>query len=144
MTSAEWESLCDGCGRCCLNKIEDWDTGEIFWTDVACTLLDHGTCRCNDYRRRAERVPDCLTLTPQEVRSMTWLPPTCAYRLVADGEDLRWWHPLVSGSSSTVHEAGISVAERVVSEDDVPVERYEERLVIWPAEVDGVVFKTKS
>jgi len=134
MTPAEWESLCDGCGRCCLNKLEDWDTGEIAWTDVACTLLDANTCRCRDYGNRTARVPDCVSLTPEAVRRLTWLPPTCAYRLLAEGEDLRWWHPLVSGDPQTVHEAGISVRGRVVSEDEVPLEVYEARIVEWPDE----------
>lgn len=134
MTPGEWESLCDGCGRCCLHKLEDWDTGEIAWTDVACTLFDEGTCRCTDYANRAARVPDCVQLTPEAVRRLTWLPPTCAYRLVAEGQDLRWWHPLVSGDPETVHAAGISVRGRVVSEDGVPMEEYEARLVDWPGE----------
>lgn len=134
MTPGEWESLCDGCGRCCLHKLEDWDTGEIAWTDVACTLFDEGTCRCTDYTNRAARVPDCVQLTPEALRRLTWLPPTCAYRLVAEGQDLRWWHPLVSGDPETVHAAGISVRGRVVSEDGVPMEEYEARLVDWPGE----------
>lgn len=144
MSSEEWESLCDGCGRCCLNKLEDWDTGEIAWTNVACTLLDHGTCRCRSYENRADLVPDCVTLTPEEVRKMNWLPATCAYRLVADGQDLFSWHPLVSGSTDTVHEAGISVRNRVVSEDDVPVERYEEHLVDWPQEIWTPISETRG
>ena len=109
MTGAEWESLCDGCGRCCLNKLEDEDTGEIAWTDVACRLLDGETCRCRDYANRQALVPDCIPLNPETVRSLTWLPPTCGYRLVEEGHDLYWWHPLVSGDPETVHEAGISV-----------------------------------
>lgn len=144
MSSAEWEALCDGCARCCLNKLEDADDGTIHWTDVACTLLDHGTCRCKDYANRANEVPDCVKLTPHEVRTLTWLPPTCAYRLVAEGRDLYWWHHLVSGSRDTVHEAGVSVARRVVSEDDVPVERYAERLADWPGEVVGCGKKTRG
>ncbi len=105
MTQSQWESLCDGCARCCLNKLEDWDTGEIVWTDVACTLLDGTSCRCKDYDNRATIVPDCIQLTPGEVRTLTWLPPTCAYRLVREGKDLYWWHPLVSGDPETVHQA---------------------------------------
>jgi uncharacterized cysteine cluster protein YcgN (CxxCxxCC family) len=85
MTSAEWESLCDGCGRCCLNKLEDIDSGEIIWTDIACKLLDGESCRCRNYKNRRRYVPDCVKLTPESVRTITWLPPTCAYRLVADG-----------------------------------------------------------
>ncbi|NVK33136.1 MAG: YcgN family cysteine cluster protein [Rhodobacteraceae bacterium] len=132
MTATEWESLCDGCGRCCLNKLEDYDSGEIVWTDVACTLLDGETCRCKNYVNRALTVPDCIQLTVEEVHEITWLPPTCAYRLVRDGEDLYWWHPLVSGSSETVHEAGVSVRGRTVSEDGVEVEEYEHHVVDWP------------
>lgn len=109
MTSGEWESLCDGCGRCCLNKLEDEDTGEIYLTSLACSLLDLGSCRCSDYPNRQAKMPDCVSIDPAKARSLAWLPPTCAYRLVANGEDLPWWHPLVSGSQETVHEAGISV-----------------------------------
>jgi hypothetical protein len=133
MTAAEWESLCDGCARCCLNKLEDWDTGEIYWTNVACTLLEEAACRCSDYVNRAERVPDCVRLTPEAVRRLTWLPPTCAYRLVAEGKDLAWWHPLVSGDPDTVHRAGISVRNRVVSEDTVETEDLEDHVVDWPS-----------
>ena len=129
----EWESLCDGCGRCCLVKLEDEDTAEIYFTSVGCKLLDGKTCRCTDYKQRRRRVRDCVKLTPQEVRSLRWLPPTCAYKLVAEGEDLKWWHPLVSGSAKTVHEAGISVQDKVVaSETDVPLEALPEFIVSWP------------
>lgn len=135
MSGAEWESLCDGCARCCLNKLEDIDTGEIFWTDVACTLLDGESCRCSDYRHRRRKVPDCVKLTPQSVRTLSWLPPTCAYRLLAEGRDLYWWHPLVSGDPSSVHAAGISVRGKTVSEDDYPLETFEDRMVAWPGEI---------
>src|SRR5688572_28711526 len=107
MTASEWESLCDGCGRCCLVKLEDEDTGQIDYTDVACTLLDGDSCRCRDYANRQRKVADCVRLTPAAVRSLSWLPPTCAYRLVAEGQGLPWWHPLVSGDPETVHLAGI-------------------------------------
>ncbi len=113
LTPAEWESLCDGCGRCCLVKLEDADTGHLHFTAIACRLLDVETCRCADYARRRRRVRDCLKLTPDLAASLAWLPPTCAYRLRADGKPLAWWHPLVSGSPETVHEAGISVRGRV-------------------------------
>jgi uncharacterized protein len=134
MSEDEWESLCDGCGRCCLNKLEDWDTGEIFWTDIACSLLDCDTCRCSDYDNRLARVPDCIDLDAAKLDELVWLPPTCAYRLVHEGKDLFDWHHLKSGSRATVHEAGISVAGRVVSEDGHTVEDYEDHLVTWPGE----------
>jgi uncharacterized cysteine cluster protein YcgN (CxxCxxCC family) len=133
LTPVEWESLCDGCGRCCLNKLEDADSGEIAWTDIACRLLDGTSCQCSDYPGRHAIVPECVQLDPETVRELKWLPPTCAYRLVADGEDLYWWHYLVSGDRNTVHEAGISVRGRTVSELDHPdVETWEERIVDWP------------
>jgi uncharacterized cysteine cluster protein YcgN (CxxCxxCC family) len=132
MSDAEWESLCDGCGRCCLNKLEDEDTGAIAWTSVSCRLLDTKTCRCSDYAHRAEKVPECIRLTPEEVRTLSWLPPTCGYRLAAEGEDLYWWHPLVSGDPQTVHTAGISVRGRTVSETEVRFEDWERFIVDWP------------
>ncbi len=135
MTGAEWESLCDGCGLCCLNKLEDWDTGEIVWTNIGCTLLDGESCRCRDYPNRKATVPDCLQLTPEMVAELSWLPPTCGYRLVRDGHDLYWWHPLVSGDPETVHQAGISARGRIVSEDDVHIDDYEDFLVEWPLTV---------
>jgi hypothetical protein len=134
MTSTEWESLCDGCARCCLNKLEDEDTGEIAWTDLACRLLDAGSCRCSDYDNRSTRVPDCLTLDVERVETLSWLPPTCGYRLVSEGLDLYWWHPLVSGSPETVHQAGISVRGRVKSEDGIPLAQWEDHIVTWPEE----------
>lgn len=134
LTAAEWESLCDGCGRCCLVKLEDEDTGAIHFTDVACKLLDAGTCRCSNYANRQAHVPDCIKLTTEIVDSVPWLPPTCAYRLVAEGRDLMWWHPLVSGRAETVHEAGISIRRRpTVSEADVPVDDLPDHIVSWPA-----------
>jgi len=134
MTAQEWESLCDGCARCCLNKLEDWDSGEIYWTNVACRLLDDGTCRCRDYENRTETVPDCIPLDPEAIRELTWLPPTCGYRLVGEGKPLYWWHPLVSGDPETVHQAGISVRGRTVSEDGLELEDLEKFLVAWPGE----------
>jgi len=133
MSRAEWESLCDGCARCCLVKLEDEDSGEIHFTDIGCKLLDAKACRCRDYKSRSRRVSDCVTLTPCAVRTLTWLPVTCAYRLVAEGKDLPQWHPLKSGSAESVHEAGASVRGRVVaSEEDIAHELWPERIVKWP------------
>lgn len=134
MSDAEWESLCDGCGRCCLNKLEDFDTGEIAWTDVACRLLDHETCRCTNYDLRTRMVPDCVPLDPEKVGTLAWLPPTCGYRLVDEGRDLYWWHPLVSGDPDSVHLAGMSVRGRVVCEAGLRTEDYEDHVVSWPGE----------
>lgn len=135
MSDSEWESLCDGCGRCCLNKLEDIDTGAIAWTDVACRLLDGDSCRCRDYPNRQKLVADCIQLTPESVAALSWLPPTCGYRLVREGRDLYWWHPLISGDAETVHQAGVSVRGRTVSEESWPLETLEDRTVTWPARV---------
>ena len=138
MSAAEWESLCDGCGRCCLLKLQDEENDRIFYTDVSCRLLDCGSCRCTDYPGRAAIVPDCVRLTPRTVEEIGWLPATCGYRLVRDGEDLAWWHPLVSGSPDTVHEAGVSVRGRVSgSETETPEDELEDRIVSWPARMAG-------
>ena len=135
MTQAEWESLCDGCGRCCLHKLRDEDTadgqpGALSFTNVACRLLDLTTCRCTDYTHRRRRVPDCVQLTPTEVRQIDWLPPSCAYRRLAEGKDLPAWHPLVTGNPDSVHEAGISVRGRAVDERKAgPLEHH---IADWP------------
>jgi uncharacterized cysteine cluster protein YcgN (CxxCxxCC family) len=135
MSVEQWESLCDGCGRCCLVKLEDEESGRIHATDVGCRLFDAGTCRCRDYANRTTAVPDCVGLTPEVVRTLRWLPPTCGYRLVAEGQDLPWWHPLVSGTPDTVREAGISVAGKVHAlEDDVALEDLVDRIRKWPLE----------
>lgn len=133
MTTSEWELLCDGCGRCCMLKLEDEDTGDIYLTRLSCKLLDIGQCRCTDYKRRHQKVPDCLSLTPAMVRELTWLPDTCAYRLVDEGRDLAWWHPLVSGSAETVHKAGISVRDWAMPETAARAEELHKYLV---AEID--------
>lgn len=136
LSAEEWESLCDGCGRCCLEKLEDEDTGTIYFTHIGCRLLDAGLCTCRDYAHRTEQVPDCVQLTPANVRTLTWLPPTCAYRLVAHGCDLYWWHPLVSGDRNTVHEAGVSVRGRVVaSETEIDQADWEDHIVKWPGQI---------
>jgi uncharacterized cysteine cluster protein YcgN (CxxCxxCC family) len=136
MSEPEWESLCDGCGRCCLVKLEDEDTCEVHFTEIGCTLLSGHTCRCTDYPNRQSKVPDCVKLTPEVVRTISWLPPTCGYRIVAEGRDLPWWHPLVSGRPETVEEAGVSVRGKVAaSEDDVPIEHLPGYIVSWPMKV---------
>jgi uncharacterized protein len=133
MTREEWESLCDGCGRCCLHKLRYDETNELGFTNVACRLLDQDTCRCTRYETRHRYVPDCVTLTPAEVRAIDWLPPSCAYRLLAEGKKLAWWHPLVSGTPDTVHQAGISVRGRTVGEREAgPLEHH---LVDWPGKL---------
>ncbi|HNP37601.1 MAG TPA: YcgN family cysteine cluster protein [Woeseiaceae bacterium] len=126
MNQVEWESLCDGCGLCCMHKVEDEDTGDLFYTNLACRLLDTSTCRCTDYKNRSKLVADCLRLTPNTTDAFEWLPATCAYRLLAFGEELRDWHPLISGDPESVHEAGISVRGKVVSENDT-----DEWTVLW-------------
>ena len=113
---AQWEALCDGCGKCCLNKVEDEDTGRIYPTNVACKLLDLKTCQCADYRGRKAIVPDCLSLTTNKIDDYVWLPSTCAYVLRAAGQPLPKWHYLISGSRETVHDAGMSVKGRAISE----------------------------
>ncbi|GGC73684.1 YcgN family cysteine cluster protein [Chelatococcus reniformis] len=136
MSDAEWESLCDGCGRCCLIKLEDEDSGRVHYTDVGCVLLDGEACRCRDYPARQDKVPDCVRLTPSTVRELGWLPPTCAYRLVREGRELYWWHPLVSGDAATVHAAGVSVRGRLSgTEDEMSIDELPERVVRWPTRV---------
>ncbi|MBL6927898.1 MAG: YcgN family cysteine cluster protein [Rhodospirillales bacterium] len=130
MSTEEWESLCDGCARCCLAKLEDEETGEIAYTYVACRLLDQGTCRCTRYAERSRFVPDCITLTPDNVDRLPWMPSTCAYRLLKEGKDLPDWHPLVAGDAQAVHWAGISVRGRVISERDAG--DLEDYIVTWP------------
>jgi uncharacterized cysteine cluster protein YcgN (CxxCxxCC family) len=124
MTAEEWESLCDGCGRCCLVKLEDEDTGEVYLTRLACGLLSVKTCRCKDYPNRFEKMPDCLAIDVKRARELSWLPKTCGYRIVAEGRELPWWHPLVSGTQETVHQAGISVRSLAMSERRVKQENY--------------------
>ena len=116
MSADEWESLCDGCALCCLQKLEDEETGEVYFTDIACRLLDTETCRCTDYGNRARLVSTCLVLSADEPEAFHWLPATCAYRLLANGNDLPEWHPLVTGLPDAVHEAGISARGKCVSE----------------------------
>lgn len=131
MTHEEWESLCDRCGLCCVHKLEDADTGEFVFTCVSCKLLDPLTAQCTNYANRFEIVPNCMQLTPAITRELYWLPPTCAYRKVAEGRPLSAWHHLLSGSYETVHEAGISARKRVISEELVPDEDFEHFIADW-------------
>jgi uncharacterized cysteine cluster protein YcgN (CxxCxxCC family) len=117
MSQTEWESLCDGCGKCCLHKIREEDRSLSF-TNVACRLLDTHTCKCTNYARRKALVPDCVVLKPHSLKKLDWLPETCAYRLLRDGKDLPDWHPLISGDPDSVHKAGISTRDRCISERD--------------------------
>ena len=132
MDEEEWEALCDGCGRCCLIKLEDEDTGEIITSDVHCKLFDAETCRCSDYPNRQKKVPDCIKLTPQNVTTIGWMPRTCAYRRIAEGRGLAWWHPLVSGDPETVIMAGVSVYGRTEDELSVSPDEWETHAVDWP------------
>lgn len=119
LSQEEWESLCDGCAKCCIIKFEDEDTGQIYHTNVVCELLDIYHCKCTRYAERSVLVPTCLTLNPSLIHELKWMPDTCAYRLLAEGKDLPAWHPLISGDPKTVHKAGISVRGKVVSAKDV-------------------------
>ena len=133
MTTEEWESLCDSCGKCCLVKLQDADTDAVAYTDVACRLLDCDSCRCSDYPNRKTKVSDCVVLSPDLVNELGWMPSTCAYRLLKEGKDLYWWHPLISGNPDTVHDAGISVRGRVISETVVEDAELPEHVVDWPS-----------
>ncbi len=133
MSRAEWEALCDGCGKCCLNKLEDEDSGAVALTRVACRLLDDATCRCAHYENRHQFVPDCIQLTPQNLKdNLYWMPETCAYKLLHLGLPLEDWHPLVSGDPQTVHRAGVSVQGMTLSEFDVPEDDWEDHIIEEP------------
>ncbi len=133
MTAQEWEALCDGCGKCCLNKLEDPETHEIAFTRVACRLLDDQTCRCAQYDIRKQIVPDCVVLTPANISEIAyWMPSTCAYRLLYEGKPLQDWHPLISGTPETVHIAGVSVKGWTVPEFEIPEEEWEDHIIEEP------------
>lgn len=132
MSHREWESLCDGCAKCCLHKLEDEASGEVYYTDVACRQLDLHSCRCKDYANRHRLVADCVSFTSADLEELGWLPSTCAYRLLAEGSALPDWHPLVTGDVDSVRVAGHSVCGRAVSEDALDARQIEQRIVIWP------------
>ncbi|MGB6229593.1 MAG: YcgN family cysteine cluster protein [Litorimonas sp.] len=138
MSSEEWESLCDGCGKCCLISLEDEDTGNIHLTDVHCRLFDGTRCRCSDYENRKAHVPDCVILKPQTIAQLKWMPRTCSYRLLSEGKGLPMWHHLVSGSRDTIYEVGMSVRNATVSEDTVAEETLPQRITVWPGEPDNI------
>lgn len=129
MSTAEWESLCDNCGKCCLNKLEDEDTGEIAFTSVACDLIDLDTCRCTRYSERCILVPECIDLKQHDFAEYNWLPSTCAYRLLTDGEPLPGWHPLLTGTSESVKEAGVSIGSYAIKESQVT--DMEDHIIEW-------------
>lgn len=130
MSDEEWESLCDGCARCCMLKLDD-EAGNVFFTNVVCRMLDHEGCRCRHYPDRHELVPDCVEIDADNIGKLNFLPNSCAYRRIAEGRGLAWWHPLVSGSPDTVHKAGISVRGKVVSETGVHPDELENYIVRW-------------
>lgn len=131
LSEQQWEALCDGCAKCCLHKLEDEDSGEIFYTKVRCRYLDEQSCRCSDYSRRSVLMPTCIQLDPQMGATLSWLPSTCAYRLRAEGHLLPEWHPLVSGDAESVHRAGISIRGRAISDEYVHPDGYDEHIVTW-------------
>lgn len=131
MTAEEWEGLCDGCGKCCLTKLQDADTDEVYYTDLACEYMDHTRCQCTTYATRQQKVPDCIVLTPETIRDFGWLPQTCAYRLLSEDKPLPSWHPLVSGDPESVHRAHVSVREKTIPNSQVPEQDWEEHIIHW-------------
>ena len=129
MTTEEWESICDSCGKCCLNKLEDEDTGEIYFTSVVCNLIDLDTCRCTRYSERCTLVPECIDLKQHDFSEYNWLPSTCAYRLLVDGKDLPDWHPLISGNKNSAQEAGVAISSYAMKESEI--DDLEDHIIEW-------------
>ena len=134
MNTEQWEALCDGCGKCCVIKLEDVDDGAIYYTDIGCTLLDTGDCRCKNYPERKSIVPDCVILTPDRLDALNWMPKTCAYRLLHQGQDLPQWHPLITGDPNSTHLSGHSVAGKILTEGDIDEEDYPDHITNWDEE----------
>ncbi len=131
MNSSEWESLCDGCAKCCLHKLEDEETAEVFYTRIVCRYLDQDSCTCTDYENRNRNVPNCVHLTVENIAEFKWLPATCAYRLLSEGRSLPDWHPLNSGAIDSVKEAGVSITGKVIDERHVHPDGYDEHIIHW-------------
>ncbi|WP_372883196.1 YcgN family cysteine cluster protein [Psychromonas sp.] len=134
MSGKEWESLCDGCGKCCLNKIIDDDTEELHFTNVACHLLHTKSCQCRKYDKRFKLVKDCVKVSLDDIEQFHWLPASCAYRRLAEGKPLPEWHPLITGSQSAMHKGGFSVRGKIISENSIDPDNLEDYIAIWPAE----------
>ena len=133
MTRAEWEALCDGCGKCCMNKLEDEDAGEVVLTNVACRLFDDATCQCSQYAIRHQFVPECIVLKPQTMdKNLYWMPETCAYKLLWQGKPLYAWHPLLSGTPDSVHAANVSMQGRTVPEFEIDEDDWEDHIIEEP------------
>ena len=132
MSKDQWESLCDGCALCCLQKLQDDESDDVYYTDVHCQYMDRDNCQCTVYENRNQKVPTCVWLTPEQATEFKWLPTTCAYRLIAEGKDLPEWHPLVSGDKETVHTAGISMHRRGIPDNMISEDQWQDR-IIWKA-----------
>lgn len=131
MTTSEWESICDGCGRCCLQKLQDEDTEEVYYTDVVCRYFDESTCQCSEYQDRSILVPQCVKLRVEDIELFHWLPSSCSYKILYDSGDLPPWHPLVSKDKKSVRLAGVSIRGRVISEDLIDENDWEDRIINW-------------
>lgn len=132
MTPSEWESLCDGCALCCLQKLEDEDTGDVYYTDVHCRYMERSNCQCTVYQERQQKVPECVWLTPAQAEHFFWLPPTCSYRLLAENKPLPEWHPLITGDANSVHQANVSIRNKGIADDQIAESEWQDR-IIWKA-----------